>query len=156
MRRAHLLPHNAARGVAAIELAFLLPLLLAMTFGTVELGRAVYTYNTLAKTVRDAARHLSQHGPGDPDVAAQARCLAVYGITNCTGSETPVAPGLTTAAIQICDALSCADHAAQPTGLGVVSLVSVTVSGYSYNSIIELVVPSMTFNNISATLRGQL
>jgi Flp pilus assembly protein TadG len=143
------------RGVAAVEFALLLPVLLAMIFGTTELGRAIYTYNTLDKAVRDAARHLSQHGPGDPLIIQQARCLAVYGNTGCSGS--PLAPGLSTAAVQVCDALSCpATHAAQATGLGAVSLVTVTITGYAFGSAVAFVVPDMSFNDISATLRSAL
>ena len=143
------------RGAAAVEFALLLIPLVVMVFGTTELGRAIYTYNTLDKTVRDAARHLSQHGPGDVTVQAEARCLAVYGNEGCSGPA--LAPGLTTAAVQICDALSCpATHAAQPTGLGSVNLVTVGIQGYAYNSLVEFVVPDMTFNNIAATLRAQL
>ena len=143
------------RGAAAVEFALLLTPLVVMLFGTTELGRAIYTYNTLDKTVRDAARHLSQHGPGDVAVQTEARCLAVYGNESCSGPA--LAPGLTTAAVQICDALSCpGTHAAQPTGLGSVNLVTVGIQGYAYNSLVEFVVPDMTFNNIAATLRAQL
>lgn len=74
MRQTHLEPRRrGARGVAAVELALLLTPLLVMLFGVIELGRAIYSYNTLAKTVRDATRHLSQHGPGDAVIAAEAR-----------------------------------------------------------------------------------
>ena len=143
------------RGVAAVEFALLLPLLLAMIFGTTELGRAIYTYNTLDKAVRDAARHLSQHGPGEATIQAEARCLAVYGNTSCSGAA--LAPGLTTSSVQICDAISCpGTNANQSTGLGSVNLVTVSIQGYSYGSVVQYVIPNMTFNNISATLRGQL
>jgi Flp pilus assembly protein TadG len=143
------------RGVAAIEFALLLPILMALVFGTTELGRAIYTYNTLAKTVRDSARHLSQHGPGDAAIAAEARCLAVYGNTTCSGNA--LAPGLTTAAVQICDSITCpGTHNAQPTGLGSMNLVTVTVVGYAFNSIVDFVIPDVGFGNISATLRAQL
>ena len=143
------------RGVAAVELGLLLTPLILMIFGTTELGRAIYSYNTLDKTVRDAARHLSQHGPGDAAIAAQASCLAVYGTTDCTG--TVVAPGLTTGMVVLCDASLCpGTHANQSTGLGSVNLVTVSVQGYAYNSLVQFVVPNMTFNNISATLRAQL
>ncbi|HKX41597.1 MAG TPA: TadE/TadG family type IV pilus assembly protein [Burkholderiaceae bacterium] len=143
------------RGVAAVEMGLLLIPLVLMVFGTTELGRAIYSYNTLDKTVRDAARHLSQHGPGDTTVAAEARCLAVYGVDDCTG--TPVAPGLTTAMVTICDATLCpATHANQPTGLGSVNLVTAGIQGYAYTSMVQFVVPNMTFNSISTTLRAQL
>lgn len=143
------------RGVAAVEFALLLIPLVLMIFGTTELGRAIYSYNTLDKTVRDAARHLSQHGPGDAAIAAQARCLAVYGNVDCAGN--PVAPGLNVGAVNLCDALSCpASHAAQPTGLGVVNLVTVSIQDYAYDSVVNFVIPDMTFNSISVTMRAQL
>jgi len=144
------------RGVAAVELGLLLTPLVLMIFGTTELGRAIYSYNTLTKTVRDAARHLSQHGPGDAVIAAEARCLAVDGTTDCSGTA-PVAPGLTTAMVAICDASLCpGTHANQPTGLSTISLVTVSIQGYAYTSLVQFVIPNMTFNNISTTLKGQL
>ena len=143
------------RGVAAVEFALLLTPMILMMFGATEFGRAIYTYNTLDKTVRDAVRHLSQHGPGDAVIQAEARCLAVYGNTNCAGNA--IAPGLTTGAVSLCDAMSCpGSHAAQPTGSGAVNLVTVTITGYSYNSLVEFVMPDLNFNNISATMRAQL
>jgi len=146
---------SRARGVAAVELALLLTPLVLMVFGTTELGRAIYSYNTLDKTVRDAARHLSQHGPGDATIADEARCLAVYGTTDCSG--TPVAPGLTTAMVSICDATLCpGTHANQLTGLGSVNLVTASIQNYPYTSVVTFVVPSMSFNNIAVTLRAQL
>ena len=143
------------RGVAAVEFALLLTPLVLMIFGTTELGRAIYSYNTLDKTVRDASRHLSQHGPGDATVAAEARCLAVYGNQDCSGST--VAPGLTTAMVSICDASLCpGTHANQLTGLGSINLVTVGIQSYAFNSVVEFVIPDMTFNHISVTLRAQL
>ncbi len=149
------LPSKRRQGVAAVEFAILALPMVLMAFGATEYGRAIYTYNTLDKTVRDAARHLSQHGPGDATIQAQARCLAVYGNTDCTG--TALAPGLTTAAVNLCDAQSCVDtHAAQATGSGAVNLVSVSISNYRYTSVVEFVMPSLNFNNIAATMRAQL
>ncbi|TXD79146.1 hypothetical protein FUT87_20930 [Mitsuaria sp. TWR114] len=80
---------RGACGVAAVELALLMSPLLLLVFGASELGRAVFSYNMLDKSVRDAARHLSQHGPGDATIATEARCLAVYGTTDCSGSVKP-------------------------------------------------------------------
>jgi Flp pilus assembly protein TadG len=148
-------PRSRVRGVAAVELAFLMTPLILMIFGTTELGRAIYSYNTLDKTVRDAARHLSQHGPGDATIAAEARCLAVTGTTDC--SAAPVAPGLTTAMVTICDATLCPiTHANQLTGLGTANLVTAGIGSYPFTSVVTFVIPSMNFNNISVTLRAQL
>jgi Flp pilus assembly protein TadG len=144
------------RGVAAVELGFMIFPLVLMIFGTTELGRAIYTYNTLDKAVRDAVRHLSQHGPGDAAIQAQARCLATTGTLDCSAST--LAPGLLDSNVVLCDAMSCAgSHAAQLVpGGGTINLVSVTISGYDYDSLVEFVIPDMIFNSISVTMRAQL
>ncbi len=149
-----------ARGVAAVEFAFLLVPLILMIFGTTELGRAIYSYNTLDKTVRDAARHLSQHGAGDSVIAAEAVCLAVYGKTACTPADVPLVPGLTASNVYLCDAVAtpspCTNHANVSTGLGSLNLVTVGIQNYAYNSVVQFVIPNMTFNNIAVTMRAQL
>lgn len=50
---------SSQRGAAAIEFAFILPLLLLIFTGTIEFGRAMWHYDALAKAARDAARYLS-------------------------------------------------------------------------------------------------
>ena len=50
---------RAQRGVAAIEMAITLPVLLLMLLATAEFGRAFYQYNTLSKAVHSAVRYLS-------------------------------------------------------------------------------------------------
>jgi len=148
-------PNLRQRGVAAIEFAIVLPLLLSLAFGATELGRAIYTYNTLDKTVRDAARHLSQHGPGDTQIQAEATCLAIYGNADCEG--TAVAPGLTSSMVVLCDAISCpSTHLSQPTGAGVINLVSASIQGYEFYSAVTYVIPDLDFNQITVVMRAQL
>lgn len=55
----HLPLQSEQRGAAAIEFAFILPLLLVIFTGTIEFGRAMWHYDALAKAARDAARYLS-------------------------------------------------------------------------------------------------
>ena len=152
-RRSYPLSRAAMRGVAAVEFGLLITPMVLMAFGATELGRAIYSYNTLDKRVRDAARHLSQHGPGDPVIRNEAKCIAVHGTTNCTG---PVAaPGLTTAMVVVCDSTFCpSTHVITVPDAGTVSLVSASIQGYAYNSLVEFVIPDMTFNNITVTMRG--
>ena len=147
---------RSGRGVAAVELALTMVPLLILTFGVTEYGRAIYTYNTLDKAVRDAARHLTSVTPSNPDPEGEARNLAVYG--NVAGTGSPLAPGLTTGMISICNAATCSGtHANVTTGSGTVNLVTVTVSGYTYNSIIPYVAPAtLNFSNISVTMRSHL
>jgi len=112
--------------------------------------------------VRDAARYLSQHGAGDDIIRGEAACLAVYGNAGCSGSA--VAPGLTTSSVTVCDSLStgCTGHkgvAIMQAGVqvGTMDLVSVSITGYQYNSLVSMVMPTtLNFNSISCTLRAQL
>ena len=59
-RRGH---EERQKGTAIVEFALVLPFLLLLTFITTEFGRAIWQYNTLAKSVRDAARYLSLQTP---------------------------------------------------------------------------------------------
>lgn len=135
------------QGAALIELALILPLLLLLTFITTEFGRAVYQYNTIAKSVRDAVRYISIQTPGTH--TAEARNLIVYG--NTAGTGAPLAPGLSLA------------HVALPTWQAagttpVINTVTVTVSGYTFQSLFASVfgIPfgSFNYNDISATMRA--
>ena len=140
------------RGAAAVEMGLLLIPLVVLLFGITEFGRAFYLYNTVAKATRDGARYLSSQGPGDATEIGIAQCLVVYGNSACTGS--PLAPGLTTANVNVCDATNCAStHASQATGSGVINLVTVTVAGYSFVSAVPFVVPDIVFNDVSTTMR---
>jgi Flp pilus assembly protein TadG len=148
------------RGVALVELAIALSLLVTIVFGITEFGRAIFQYNTLAKSVRDAARFLAVRDPGSATSIDQTKCIAVYGNPECSG--TPLVVGLTTSMISVCQAMdpSCAPtHQAQGAS-PVINLVSVTIGGantpYSFTSVVPFVVPSFTFGAITATMRQVL
>ena len=137
------------KGVAIVEFALILPFLLLLTFITTEFGRAVWEYNTLTKSVRDAARYLSIQTPGTH--IAEARNLMVYG--NLQGSGTPLALGLST--------LNVPNPTWQTAGTNpVINTVTVRISGYTFNSMFTTVlgVPfgAFTFSDITATMRSYL
>lgn len=151
------------RGTAIVEFAiFLLPMLL-LALGVAEYGRAMYQYNTLTKSVRDSARLLSQFNPADAGYpVADAKCLAVYGNTSCTGS--PLASGLTTAMVQVCDQENSAacpgnTYANVATGHGTINLVEVKITGYQFDfalnplSLFGDTATTIPFGNIHATMR---
>lgn len=136
-------------GVAIVEFALILPMLLLLTFITTEFGRALYQYNTVAKSVRDAARYLTLQTPGTHQ--AEAANLIVYG--NTAGTGTPLARGLTTA------------HVVAPVweevGVNpVIKTVTVRVSGYQFQSMVSTVFGqsfgTYTFSDITATMRSYL
>lgn len=152
-------PAKRQRGVALVELGISIFVLITITFGITEFGRAIYQYNTLAKAARDAARFLSTRDPTDTDAKDQARCLVVFGHPACTG--TPLVPGLTLAHVNICDPLACpADHAAQGSA-PVLSLVTVSIGGpnatpFTFNSVASFIVPDFSFSPIAVTMRQVL
>jgi len=144
------------RGVAAVELGLMIIPLLTIVFGVTEYGRAIYTYNAVDKAARDGVRHLTSVLPTSPDPKNEARNLVVYG--NIEGTGSPLAPGLTTAMVSICDAAACpSTHASVSTGTGVVNLVTVSITGYTYESIVTFVAPAtLDFSDISVTMRSHL
>jgi Flp pilus assembly protein TadG len=155
---------HTENGAAAIEFAILLIPLLVIVTGITEIGRAMYYYNTLTKSVRDAARLLSTQAPTDPDYAtlkATAACLAVYGNSGCSGSA--LVPGLSETMFSVCDAASCPEtHSAVATGTGAINLVTVTIGAtgneYTFTSLAAFApalfgVPSIQFSAISVTMR---
>jgi Flp pilus assembly protein TadG len=153
------------RGVATIEFSLLIVPLLLMLFGVTEYGRAIYQYNTLVKSVRDATRYLSTLDAGDlPETVNgnttyyNAACLAVYGNFACSGK--PLVPGLKTTMVSIKDRTNSTDHAAEVTGSGTINLVTVTISGYQFRSLINFPLgditvgaPNITYHPIHNTMR---
>jgi hypothetical protein len=148
---------SSQRGVAITEFALVVPLLLLLALITTEYGRAVYQYNTLTKTVRDAARYLSMQSPGGGISAAKH--LVVYGDPSNTSS--PLAIGL--------DVSQVPDPVWQLRGTGpVINTVTVRIAGcatsappcYSFTplfgSVFGVAFGTVNFSDISATMRAPL
>lgn len=101
-------PARLQRGVAMVEFAIVLPLLLLLLLAIAEFGRMLYHYNNLLQANRDAVRYLAgQAWNGNLGkvtinsvLAERTRNLAVYGVpVSQPGKE--VVPGLTTANVQV-------------------------------------------------------
>ena len=131
---------SAQRGVAAMELALMTPIFLVLVMATAEFGHALYQYNTLNKTVRDAAQYLARYGmsagvvaPTAVEVTA-ARCLVVYGLPACPeqpDESLKLLPGMDPDA----DVTLAYEPAATPL------YVKVTAT-YTYVPLLGVVVPS--------------
>jgi hypothetical protein len=135
------------RGVAIVEFALILPLLLLLTMTVTEFGRALYQYDILAKSVRDAARYLSVQTPGTH--TAEARNLVVYG--NTAGTGTPLALDLTLANVPV--------PTWQTAGTGpFINTVTIRISGYTFRSLFTSVFGitfgNLAYNDIEATMRS--
>jgi Flp pilus assembly protein TadG len=140
---------NRQRGVALVEFALVLPLLLLLSLVSTELGRAVYRYNTTAKAVRDAVRYLSVQTPGTH--IAEARNLIVYGNVAGTGPMLDTALG----------AANVPAPTWQTTGSNpLINTVTIRVTGYQFRPLVTNMFgarfATMTFNDISATMRSPI
>ena len=141
--------NNREQGVALVEFAFVLPVLLVLSLLCTELGRAVYRYNTTTKAVRNAVRYLSVHTPGTH--ATEARNLVLYG--NVAGTGALLDSALTAAMVPA--------PTWQPAGSNpVINTVTIRVSGYQFRPMIANMFgasfTTITFNDISATMRSPL
>lgn len=150
------------KGVAAIELAFVLPLMLILAFGITELGRALYQYNGLVKATRGAVRYLAQQDLANADLRAvhqNTRNIAVYG--NEGGSGSPLVPGLSTSMVLVCDYVTCeATHKGALTGQGTVDLVTVQIGdldkkAFSFKSMMSYVLKDFKFSPIQSTMASR-
>lgn len=138
---------NRQRGVALIEFALILPMVLILTMMTTEIGRAYHRYNTLAKSVREAARYLSVRAQG-VDVA-KAKNIIVYG--NSAGTGQAVIPGLSLSNVP--------NPVWGKTGsYPVLNTVTVSVTGYTFvpmvGNVFGLNLGTVTFSPIRATMRS--
>ena len=64
------------RGVVAVEFALVIPIFMLMTYGFMELGRALFIQNSLGHAVYEAQRYAIVHGassssPADADAIRQ-------------------------------------------------------------------------------------
>jgi len=146
--------HHRQRGVALVELALITPLLLLLTFITTEFGRAMFEYNAVVKSTRDAVRYLSVQTPGTH--ITEARNLMVYG--NTAGTGTPLARGLSLANVPAGTCCSWQSAGASP----IITTVTVRISSYTFHSLFPSVFGvafadangNFVFSDITATMRA--
>lgn len=115
------------RGVQLVELALVLPVMFFLLASIAEFGRYFYTFNTLSKATRAAARHLSGK-PFTETEKTKARNIAVCGNpTSCSGI-TPILSGLSSSNIEITSA----------GGTLIPKTVKVRIINYQYQPIFNL------------------
>jgi len=138
---------RARRGGVLVETAMLLPIVMALLMGTVELARVTYTYYMLQKIMFTLARYLgTQQGVNFCDGQdANMQGAINYAISGTTESaDNPLVPGLTPSMFQIsierydaasgqivpcdCSAAGCdASQGGRPPDFIVVSLTNYSV-----------------------------
>lgn len=129
------------KGVAMVEFAIALPLLLLLLFGIAEFGRMLFQYNSLLQASRDAGRYAASEawnatlGKVDlsGDLQARVKSVAVYGVPAAQPGAATAVPGLTTSQVQV-SALG-SDH------------VQVSIT-YTFQPVIGAVLPSFTGDSV--------
>ncbi len=59
------------RGIAVVEFAFIAPILMMLTLGILDVGRAMHALNTMQYTAKEAARYASVRGSASASPASQ-------------------------------------------------------------------------------------
>lgn len=154
-RTAFTAARHGERGAAAVEFALVMLVLVPLLLGTVEVGRALIAWDTLARSARAAARHLAVGTPSDATRQLEARCLAITGsaaagASSC--SQPVLLPGLTPQMVAILEPASSPGVRAVATGAGTLDLVTVSVAGYAPPLLGWSVLPALTFGPISVTV----
>jgi len=111
-------------GTQLAELAIVLPVLLVLFGATAEFGRFFYTYNTLSKSTRAAARYLTASNQASDE---DAKRLVVSGTTD--DGASPLLSGLSTGNVNI---------TREEAAPGFPVTVTVEISGYTYQPIFDL------------------
>lgn len=115
-------PRRRQSGVAAVELAFLLVLLLLMAAGTFEFGRGFWYYNALAKATRDGARAMSI-APAATISSTAVGAVQTLVVNAANGAN--IDPTLAAANVAVtCDGSACVDGTAPDE-------VRVAITGYA-------------------------
>ena len=141
---------SRARGVAALEMALLLPMLVMVPLGAFEWGRALQAHERLLHGVRAAARHLAAGNPQDATRQAEARQLAVYGRLG--NSSLSLVTGLTTQHVRILEPDTTPGVAQVSTARGPVSLVTVSIEGVRHEPMLLPATWGFTLRPVSLTL----
>lgn len=134
------------RGQTLVEFAIVMPIIILVVLGLVDLGRAVYAYNTLAQSARQAAR----------------TAIVNQNVTNVKAQAIASAPtlGLTPANVDVCFKTSGSTQTtcANPTTdncpqsarvLGCLALVKTTLNYQPMTPVISLFFSSIPLSSTS-------
>jgi hypothetical protein len=135
---------NYQRGITTVEFALIGALALTVLFAVIEVGRALFVWNTLSEVTRRGARLAAVCPVGHPSIARVAI------LSNPGGpDESPVVGNLSTANVTI----SYLDAAGTPTAIfSDIKYVRVAITGYAHTLLIPFIMPTITAPPFSTTL----
>ncbi len=143
------------KGLAVVEFALILPILLFLMLATAEFGKAFYEYNTLTKTIRDGARFLANNAldgtTGLVDVTAAnetaAKNIVVYG--NQGGTGTALLDGLVANDITIAEVGD--DHVSVTAAYNYIPIYAAGIPSFGIGT--QAIATNFVFN-ASTTMRA--
>ena len=133
------------RGQTLVEFAIVLPIIILMIMATVDLGRAVFTYNALAQSARSASRLaiVNQNTTNVREVAIAA--AATVGLT---ASNVDVCFKTATSSQTSC--ASSTDNCPQSTrDIGCLAIVKTSKTYAPMTPLVSLIFPSIALSSTS-------
>jgi len=136
------------KGQSLVELALVSLIFFFLLFGILEFGRALWSYNTIVQSTRQAARWavVNVADAADNTDISRARNIVIYGYPD-VSSGAPLLPGLDSATVTV---------ALQPlqtdaSGKAITEKISVSVSNFQFRFIVPIV-PTITIPAFETTL----
>ncbi len=142
-----------ANGAAAVEAAIVMPVILALAFGTIEFSNAFWDHQLISTGVRDAARYLARvNDPNDGTAQSRAQNIAVYG--NASGTGPLRVTGFTTVTV---DPVPIGNAARTYRGPDPIYIVTVTASvlyqQFGMLTALGLTPPTFTISHSERSIR---
>ncbi|HET6962465.1 MAG TPA: TadE/TadG family type IV pilus assembly protein [Terriglobia bacterium] len=136
------------KGQSLVEMALVCLIFFFLLFGILEFARALWTYNTIVQSTRQAARWavVNVANAADTTDINRARNIVIYGYPD-VGSGTPLVPGLDTATVTVQIQPLQTDF----SGTAVSEKISVSVSNYQFQFIVPIA-PTLTIPAFETTL----
>lgn len=132
------------RGITTVEFALVGALALTVLFAVIEVGRALFVWNTLSEVTRRAARLAAVCPMGDPAIARVAI------LSNPGGPNTsPVVNNLSTTNVTV----TYLDEDGMPTAsFSDIKYVRIAIVGYTHTLLIPFIMPTITAPPFTTTL----
>jgi len=129
------------RGIAAVELALILPVLLILLVFPLFFGRLFWHYSVMDRAAQDAARYLATIPPSEIRNPARAPALTAVAKSIADAELAELAPGPDGIFVTIgCDAVQCVGFAV-PTTVNVA--IQVQLTDIFFSNMTSLTIPLM-------------
>ena len=139
---------TSEKGQSLVEMALVCLIFFFLLFGILEFGRALWTYNTIVQSTREAARWavVNVANAADSTDINRARNIVIYGYPD-VSSGAPLVPGLDSATVTVVIQPLQTDA----SGTAINEKISVSVSNYQFQFIVPIA-PTITIPAFETTL----